>query len=87
MNLLKLVVLICTITAFSASSYASHCGGGHTHDHKKMAEKIHDHKKMAEKKGILKKSDAEENVDVSIASNSEDEVAEDQDSDSETETR
>ena len=77
MNLLKLVALICTITAFSASSYASHCGGGHTHDHKKMAEK----------KEILKKSDAEKNVDVSIASNSEDEVAEDQDSDSETETR
>ena len=77
MNLLKLVAIICTITAFSASSYASHCGGGHTHDHKKMAEK----------KEILKKSDTEENVDVSIASNSEDEVAEDQDSDSETETR
>tara|TARA_S200000501_G_scaffold242709_1_gene227324 strand:- start:31 stop:264 length:234 start_codon:yes stop_codon:yes gene_type:complete len=77
MNLLKLVALICTITAFSASSYASHCGGGHTHDHKKMAEK----------KEVLKKSDAEKNVDVSIASNSEDEVAEDQDSDSETETR
>ena len=77
MNLLKLVALICTITAFSASSYASHCGGGHTNDHKKMAEK----------KETLKKSDAEENVDVSIASNSEDEASEDQDSDSETETR
>ncbi len=77
MNLLKLVALICTITAFSASSYASHCGGGHTHDHKKMAEK----------KEILKKSDSEENVDVSIVSNSEDEAAEGQDSDSETETR
>ena len=77
MNLLKLVALICTITVFSASSYASHCGGGHTHDHKKMAEK----------KEILKKSDAEENVDVSIASNSEAEAAEDQDSDSETETK
>ena len=77
MNLLKLVAIICTITAFSASSYASHCGGGHTHDHKKMAEK----------KEILKKSDTEENVDVSIASNSEAEAAEDQDSDSETETK
>ena len=77
MNLLKLVALICTITAFSASSYASHCGGGHTHDHKKMAEK----------KEILKKSDSEENVDVSIVSNSEDEAAEGQDGDSETETR
>ena len=77
MNLLKLVALICTITAFSASSYASHCGGGHTHDHKKMAEK----------KEILKKSDSEENVDVSIVSTSKDEAAEDQDSDSETETR
>ena len=77
MNLLKLVALMCTIMLFSASSYASHCGGGHTHDHKKMAEK----------KEILKKSDAEENVDVSIASNSEDEAAEDQDSDSETETK
>ena len=77
MNLLKLVALIFTITAFSASSYASHCGGGHTHDHKKMAEK----------KEILKKSDSEENVDVSIVSNSEDEAAEGQDSDSETETR
>ena len=77
MNLLKLVALICTLTAFSASSYASHCGGGHTHDHEKMAEK----------KEILKKSDTEENVDVSIAPNSEAEAAEDQDSDSETETR
>ena len=77
MNLLKLVACICTITAFSASSYASHCGGGHAHDHEKMAEK----------KEILKKSDTEENVDVSIASNSETEVAEDQDSDSETETK
>ena len=77
MNVFKLVVFICTIAAFSASSYASHCGGGHTHDHKKMAEK----------KEILKKSDTEENVDVSIASNSEAEAAEDQDSDSETETK
>ena len=77
MNLLKLVVLMCTIMLFSASSYASHCGGGHTHDHKKMAEN----------KEVLKKSETEENVDVSIASNSEDEAAEDQDSDSETETR
>ena len=77
MNLLKLIALMCTIMLFSASSYASHCGGGHTHDHKKMAEK----------KEILKKSETEENVDVSIASNSEDEAAEDQDSDSETETR
>ena len=77
MNLLKLVVLICTLTAFSASSFGSHCGGGHTHDHKKMAEN----------KEVLKKSETEENVDVSIASNSEDEAAEDQDSDSETETR
>ena len=77
MNVLKLVACICTITVFSASSYASHCGGGHTHDHKKMVEK----------REILKKSDTEENVDVSIASNSEDEAAEDQDGDSETETR
>ena len=77
MNLLKLVALICTITAFSASSYASHCGGGHTHDDKKMAEN----------KEVLKKSETEENVDVSIVSNSEDEAAEGQDSDSETETR
>ena len=77
MNLLKLVALICTLTAFSASSHGSHCGGGHTHDHKKMAEN----------KEVLKKSETEENVDVSIASNSEDEAAEDQDSDSETETR
>ena len=77
MNLLKLIALTSTIMLFSASSYASHCGGGHTHDHKKMAEK----------KEILKKSDTEENVDVSIASNSEAEAAEDQDSDSETETR
>ena len=77
MNLLKLVALICTLTAFSASSNASHCGGGHTHDHKKMAEN----------KEVLKKSETEENVDVSIASNSEDEAAEDQGGDSETETR
>ena len=77
MNLLKLVALICTLTAFSASSYASHCGGGHTHDHKKMAEN----------KEVLKKSETEENVDVSIVSTSKDEAAEDRDSDSETETR
>ena len=77
MNLLKLVALICTLTAFSASSFGSHCGGGHTHDHKKMAEN----------KEVLKKSETEEDVGVSIASNSEDEAAEDQDSDSETETR
>ena len=77
MNLLKYFALIGTIALFSASSHASHCGGGHTHDHEKMAEK----------KEILKKSDTEENVDVSIASNSEDEAAEDQDGDSETETR
>ena len=77
MNLLKLIALMCMIMLFSASSYASHCGGGHTHDHKKMAEK----------KEILKKSDTEENVDISIASNSEAEATEDQDSDSETETR
>ncbi len=77
MNLLKLVALICTLTAFSASSYASHCGGGHTDDHKKMAEN----------KEVLKKSETEENVDVSIVSTSKDEAAEDQDSDSETETR
>ena len=77
MNLLKLVALICTITLFSTSSYASHCGGGHTHDHQKMAEN----------KEALKKSETEESVDVSIASNSEDEAAEDQDGDSETETR
>ena len=77
MNLLKLVILICTIALFSASSHASHCGGGHTHDHEKMAEN----------KEVLKKSETEENVEVSIASNSEDEAAEDQDSDSETETR
>ena len=77
MNLLKHFVLILTIALFSTSSYASHCGGGHTHDHKKMAEN----------KDVLKKSETEENVEVSIASNSEDEAAEDQDSDSETETR
>ena len=77
MNLLKHFVLIVTIALFSASSYASHCGGGHTHDHKKMAEN----------KEVLKKSETEENVEVSIASNSEDEAAEDQDSDPETETR
>ena len=77
MNVLKLVTLICTIALFSASSHASHCGGGHTHDHEKMAEN----------KEVLKKADMEENVDVSIASNSEAEAAEDQDSDSETETR
>tara|TARA_Y200000002_G_scaffold77737_1_gene61212 strand:- start:290 stop:523 length:234 start_codon:yes stop_codon:yes gene_type:complete len=77
MNLLKHFVLIFTIALFSASSYASHCGGGHTHDHKKMAEN----------KEVLKRSETEENVEVSIASNSEDEAAEDQDSDSETETR
>ena len=77
MNLLKLVVLICTLTAFSASSYASHCGGGHTHDHKKMAEN----------KEVLKKSETEENVEVSVASNSEDEATEDEGSDSDTETR
>ena len=77
MNLLKLVTLICTIALFSASSHASHCGGGHTHDHEKMAEN----------KEVLKKADMEENAEVSIASNSEDEAAEDQDGDSETETR
>ena len=77
MNLLKLVALICTLTAFSASSYASHCGGGHTHDHKKMAEN----------KEVRKKAETEENVDVSIVSTSKDEAAEDRDSDSETETR
>ena len=77
MNLLKYFALIGTIALFSASSYASHCGGGHTHDHKKMAEN----------KDVLNKSETEENVEVSIASNSEDEAAEDQDSDSETETR
>ena len=77
MNVLKIVTLICTIALFSASSHASHCGGGHTHDHKKMAEN----------KEVLKKSETEENVEVSIASNSEAEAAEDQDSDSETETK
>lgn len=77
MNLLKHFVLIFTIALFSASSHASHCGGGHTHDHEKMAEN----------KEVLKRSETEENVEVSIASNSEDEAAEDQDSDSETETR
>ena len=77
MNLLKLITLICTIGLFSASSYASHCGGGHTHDHKKMAEN----------KEVLKKSETEENVEVSIASNSEDEATEDEGSDSDTETR
>ena len=77
MNLLKLVALVCTLTAFSASSYASHCGGGHTHDHKKMAEN----------KEVLKKPETEENVEVSIASNSEDEATEDEGSDSDTETR
>ena len=77
MNLLKLITLLFAVVLFSASSYASHCGGGHTHDHKKMAEN----------KEVLKKSETEENVEVSIASNSEDEAAEDQDSDPETETR
>ena len=37
-NLLKLITLMFTIMLFSASSYASHCGGGHTHDDKKMVE-------------------------------------------------
>ena len=77
MNVFKLVTLICTIALFSASSHASHCGGGHTHDHEKMAEN----------KEVLKKSETEENVEVSIASNSEDEATEDEGSDSDTETR
>ena len=77
MNLLKLITLLFTVVLFSASSYASHCGGGHTHDHKKMAEN----------KEVLKKSETEENVEVSIASNSEDEATEDEGSDSDTETR
>ena len=77
MNSLKLFVLLSTIGLFSASSYASHCGGGHTHDHKKMAEN----------KEVLKKPEMEENVEVNIASNSEDKVVEDKESDSETETR
>ena len=77
MNLLKLIALPFAVALFSASSYASHCGGGHTHDHKKMAEN----------KEVLKKSETEENVEVSIASNSEDEATEDEGSDSDTETR
>ena len=77
MNLIKLITLIFTIVLFSAPSHASHCGGGHTHDHKKMAEN----------KEVLKKSETEENVEVSIASNSEDEATEDEGSDSDTETR
>ena len=39
MNFIKIIAFICTIMFFSSSSYASHCGGSHTHDHKKMAEK------------------------------------------------
>ena len=77
MNLLKLITLFFAVALFSASSYASHCGGGHTHDHKKMAEN----------KEVLKKPETEENVEVSIASNSEDEATEDEGSDSDTETR
>ena len=77
MNLIKLITLIFTLVLFSASSHASHCGGGHTHDHEKMAEN----------KEVLKKSETEENVEVSIASNSEDEATEDEGSDSDTETR
>ena len=77
MNLIKLIALLFAVALFSASSYASHCGGGHTHDHKKMAEN----------KEVLKKSETEENVEVSIASNSEDEATEDEGSDSDTETR
>ena len=77
MNVLKIVTLICTIALFSTSSHSSHCGGGHTHDHEKMAKN----------KEVLKKADMEENAEVSIASNSEAEAAEDQDSDSETETK
>ena len=77
MNLIKLIALLFAVALFSASSYASHCGGGHTHDHKKMAEN----------KEVLKKSETEENVEVSIASNSEDEATEDEGSDSDTETK
>ena len=77
MNIFKLITLFFAVALFSASSYASHCGGGHTHDHKKMAEN----------KEVLKKSETEENVEVSIASNSEDEATEDEGSDSDTETR
>ena len=77
MNLLKLITLILTVMLFSASSYASHCGGGHTHDHKKMAEK----------KEILKKPKTEEGDEVTVAINSEDEVSEDEGSNSDTETR
>ena len=77
MNLIKLITLLFAVVLFSASSYASHCGGGHTHDHKKMAEN----------KEALKKPEMEENVEVNIASNSEDKVVEDKESDSETETR
>ena len=76
MDLPKIITFICTIMLFSSSSYASHCGGAHTHDHKKMAEN----------KEVLKKSETEENVEVSIASNSEDEATEDEGSDSDTET-
>ena len=77
MNFIKLIALLFAVALFSASSYASHCGGGHTHDHKNMAEN----------KEVLKKSETEENVEVSIASNSEDEATEDEGSDSDTETR
>ena len=77
MNRIKIIALICTIMFFSSSSYASHCGGSHTHDHKKMAEK----------KESLKEPAMEESSEVAVASNSEEESTEDQDSEADTETR
>ena len=77
MNFIKFIALICTIMFFSSFSYASHCGGSHTHDHMKMAEK----------KETVKEPVMEETSEVAIASNSEEESSEDQDSESDTETR
>ena len=77
MNFIKFIALICTIMFFSSFSYASHCGGSHTHDHMKMAEK----------KETLKEPVMDETSEVGIASNSEEESSEDQDSESDTETR
>ena len=77
MNFIKFIALICTVMFFSSSSYASHCGGSHTHDHKKMAEK----------KEILEEPVMEESSEVAVASNSEEESTEDQDSEADTETR
>ena len=77
MNFIKFIALICTVMFLSASSYASHCGGSHTHDHKKMVEK----------KETLKEPVMEESSEVAVASNSDEEATEDQDSESDTETR